>query len=216
MITRKEFERQYSADLLPSTFSNYSIGDLWDWKGFIFNRHLVANNMNIAEVCDDANLLDVLESIPMQDASLPDVDLTDDFKSDPSLTLPSINLSLKDVLDITKVESFHFAAVQGKNAIGYNSRMLVALDNLRKTDFETYSKQIRGYEVVVGLFYAGSVNLTINKSVSNQADIDAKLKSIATGDTKLSIDTSDARTIKYVITNSKCPFAAEFKLGREL
>lgn len=215
MITRKEFERLYSADLLPSSFANYSIGDLWDWKGF-FNRHLVPNNENIAEVFPNDDLLKTLQGIPLQDASLPDIDLTNDFKSDASLSIPSLGLSLKDVLDVNKVEGFHFASVQGKNIIGYNSALETALDNLKKSDFDKYINKIRGYEVAIALFYAGSVNLAINKTIGNQAEVEARLKSIANTDIKLNIDASDSQTIKYSITNSKCPFAAEFKLGRDL
>ncbi|HKC68951.1 MAG TPA: hypothetical protein VKG26_12025 [Bacteroidia bacterium] len=216
MITRKDFERQYSADLLPSSFANYSIGDLWDVKG-LFTKTYVPCNENIAEICDSTGaLLKTLQSIPMQDANLPDVDMTNDFKSDASLSIPYLGLNLKDVLDANKVEGFHFNSIQGKNIIGYNSNLATSLDAFKTNNFNTYKDKIRDYQVVIGLFYAGSVNLSIDKTVSNQAAIDAKIKAIANAQISVAVDTSDASTIKYSITNSKCPFAAQFKMGRDI
>lgn len=214
MISRKEFERQYATELLPSSMANYSIGDIWDWKGFIFNRNLAPENANVAELHGDEELLKKLQGIAFYDANLPDIDMTDDFKADSSLSIPSLNLSLKGSMDKDVIEGFHFSAIQGKNAIGVNSLISGAIDKLKKADFEKYDKKIRNFEVVTGLFYAGSVNITVKKEISTLAEIEAKLKAIP--DSKFSVDGSDSKTIKYTIANSKCPFAAQFKSGREL
>ena len=214
MISRKEFERQYSTELLPSSMANYSIGDIWDWKGFIFNRNLAPENANVAELQGDEELLKKLQSIALYDANLPDIDMTDDFKADSSLSIPSLHLNLKGSLDKDVVEGFHFSSIQGKNAIGFNSLISSVIENLKKANFEKYDKKVRNFEVVTGLFYAGSVNIVVKKEISTLAEIEAKLKAIP--DTKINIDAADSKTIKYTISNSKCPFAAQFKTGRDI
>lgn len=215
MLTRKEFERQYSAELLPSSMENYGIGDIWDWKGFlVFNWHLVPQDDNLYDVCGDNALKQTLQSIPLSSALMADIDITDDFKADASLTIPTTNLSLKDVLTKDNVDSFQFASVQGRNSIGCRTQMSNSVEALKNTNFDRYKQRIRDMEIVLGLFYAGSVVLSIKKTVSNQADIETKLKSIP--GVSLSIDTSDSQTIIYSLNNAKCPFAAQFIKGRDL
>lgn len=213
-LTRKEFERLYSAELLPSSFANTTIGDQWDWKGFIFNRHLVSLFSNVADVCGDANLLQLEKGVTLVDANIANIDITDDFKSDASLKIPTIDLSLSDVLDKSKIINLGFTNVQGKNGTSIRAAMTAALDKIKDQNLDLYKDRIRNTEVVLGLFYAGSVSLSVSSDITNKADLEAKLGSIP--GVSLNLDESDNSTYKYTLGNSSTPFAASFIEGRDI
>ncbi|MDP2386168.1 MAG: hypothetical protein Q8M29_07340 [Bacteroidota bacterium] len=214
MLSRKEFERQYSAELLPSSMANYAIGDLWDWKGGLFNWHLVPEMNNVALVCNDQGLYDKLKSVPMLAANLPDIDITKEFKSDTGLNIPTLNLSLSNVLAAEKVESFKYKSVQGKNAMEFRGALSDILNSLKTADFEKYKKYVREKEVVLAFYYADSVEIDISRTISNKAELEAKIGSIP--GVTITEDLSATQTYKYKISGPACPFAAQFMDGRDI
>jgi hypothetical protein len=213
-LTRKEFERLYSAELLPHSFADTTIGDQWDWKGFIFNRHLKSLFSNVAGLCADDNLLSLEKNVALVDANIATIDVTDDFKSDATLKIPTIDLSLSTVLDKDKVENMSFINVQGRNGTSVRAAMTAALNKLKDQDFDAYKTRVRNTEVIMGLFYAGSISITVSKSITNKEELEAKLGAIP--GVNLSVDVSDAATYKYSLNNSATPFAASFIEGRDI
>jgi len=213
-ITRKEFERQYSAELLPSSFNDSAIGDLWDWKGFIINRHLVPLMNNLALVCSEDALYEIEKNVPRNAASIANIDVTNDFKTDASLSIPTTDLSLKDTLDARKVVNMQFSNVQGSNGTVIRSQMTESVNQLKDRDFNLYKERIRHVEVIMGLFFAGSIELEVDRSIENNAEIEAKLRTIP--GVTLKVDLSNQNTYKYSLNNDQCPFAAVLIPGRDI
>jgi hypothetical protein len=213
MISRKEFRRQYAAELLPSSASNYAVGDLWDRVG-LWGR-LMAENNNISYVCNNEALAKQLESIQKVKANFPDIDLTQDINEDVSAVIPSIGVSVEQALQMQKVERMIIKGVSAKNALnGYYSRMYDAVENLKKNDFDKYKRLIRTKEIVTALFYAENVLIEINKQVENHEAFALEMKAVFNASATVNFETN--HKILITIANPDCPFAAQFKMGRDI
>lgn len=209
MLTRKEFERMYSAELLPSSMANYGIGDIWDWQGSIFHWKLVPENTNVADICRDADLKSLLSSVLLVDAGIPNIDVTSTFTAEASLKIPTTEISIGDTLKKEDVISFSFNSVKGRNSIGFKTQIGDAIQKLRRDDGARYRKYLKGFYVTLAYYYAGSLNLNVKRTISNQAELEAKLRSL--GNASLAIDASNANTISYSLANPSCPFAAQIQ-----
>ena len=213
MISRKEFRRQYSAELLPSSASNYSVGDIWDRVG-LWGR-LIAENNNISYVCGNDQLAKQLEAIEKVKANFPDIDLTHDINEDASVDIPSINVSVEQALKVQKVERMIIKGVSSKNALnGYYSRIYDAVEILKKENFDKYKKLIRTKEIVTALFYAENVVIEISKQVENRDAFELEVKEIFNVEAKVNFESDDK--ILITIANPDCPFAAQLKVGRDI
>ncbi len=213
-VTRKEFEKLYSAELLPSSMQNYSIGDVWDWRGFLTQR-LMFQGMNIADIFKNKDLKQKLSGIQLIDAMLPEVDLTSDIIVDASVDIPILkDIKIGNNLDIKSIVKFSYGKVTGKNILPCRPELDEALDNLKINDFLKYKKEIRNFEIVIGLFYASDVVLVVDKTVSDTGDLKLKIENAGL-EFKANVSTSNQETITIKST-SNCPFAAQLITGRDL
>ena len=213
MISRKEFRRQYSAELLPSSAANYAVGDLWDRVG-LWGR-LIAENNNISYVCNNESLAKQLESIQKVKANFPDIDITQDINEDASAAIPSIGVSVEQALQVQKVERMIIKGVSAKNALnGYYSRMYDAVEILKKENFDKYKRLIRTKEIVTALFYAENVLIEISKQVENQEAFALEMKTVFNAPVKVNFESDNK--ILITIANPDCPFAAQLKMGRDI
>jgi len=213
MISRKEFRRQYSAELLPSSAANYAVGDLWDRVG-LWGR-LIAENNNISYVCNNESLAKQLESIQKVKANFPDIDITQDINEDASAAIPSIGVSVEQALQVQKVERMIIKGVSAKNALnGYYSRMYDAVEILKKENFDKYKRLIRTKEIVTALFYAENVLIEISKQVENQEAFALEMKTVFNAPVKVNFESDNK--ILITIANPDCPFAAQLKIGRDI
>jgi hypothetical protein len=213
MISRKEFRRQYSAELLPSSAANYAVGDLWDRVG-LWGR-LIAENNNISYVCNNESLAKQLESIQKVKANFPDIDITQDINEDASAAIPSIGVSVEQALQVQKVERMIIKGVSAKNTLnGYYSRMYDAVEILKKENFDKYKRLIRTKEIVTALFYAENVLIEISKQVENQEAFALEMKTVFNAPVKVNFESDNK--ILITIANPDCPFAAQLKMGRDI
>jgi len=213
MISRKEFRRQYAAELLPSSAANYAVGDLWDRVG-LWGR-LIAENNNISYVCNNEALAKQLESIQKVKANFPDIDITQDINEDVSAAIPSIGVSVEQSLQVQKIERMIIKGVSAKNALnGYYSRMYDAVENLKKDNFDKYKRLIRTKEIVTALFYAENVVIEISKQVDNQVAFELAMKEVFNAAAKVNFESE--HKILITIANPDCPFAAQLKIGRDI
>jgi hypothetical protein len=213
MISRKEFRRQYAAELLPSSAANYAVGDLWDRVG-LWGR-LIAENNNISYVCNNESLAKQLESIQKVKANFPDIDITQDINEDASAAIPSIGVSVEQALQVQKVERMIIKGVSAKNTLnGYYSRMYDAVEILKKENFDKYKRLIRTKEIVTALFYAENVLIEISKQVENQEAFALEMKTVFNAPVKVNFESDNK--ILITIANPDCPFAAQLKMGRDI
>jgi hypothetical protein len=215
-ITRREFERQYGADLLSSSMANYALGDIWDYEYilFLFSRHLVYKADNIANIINVDGLYEELQNQPLVNALMPDIDFTSDIKVGTAINIPSLqNFDLATHINHDSVIKFSFGKVKGKSITPLRKKITNGLDRLKQTDFSRYKHTLRSYEVVSGFFYSDSVILKVDKNISDTASLktDFLTKGI---DFNTTIDASNHETI--TINSSECPFAAQFISGRNL
>ena len=215
-ITRREFERQNSAELLPSSMQTYALGDIWDWEYefLLFHPHLVYKADNIANITDVEGLYVELQNQSLVNAMIPDIDFTADIRVGASIKIPTIkNFDLTSHISNNSIVQFSFGKVKGKSMTPVRSKVSKGLDHLKETNFSRYKHAIRSYEIVIGLFYSDSVVLTVDKTISDTATLKAEF--IAQGiDFDVTIDASSKETI--TINTSESPFAAQFISGREI
>ena|ERR1700748_237753 len=215
-LSRKEFERIYSAELLPLSLATYAIGDTWDWKSvfLFFSYRLEYQAYNIADAFNDADLLNQFRSIPLTPALFPDVDLTSDVSVGAGVTIPSLNgLDVSAKIDPKSIVQFTFGTVKGKSISSLRGKVDQDLDALKTNNFDKYKEKIRGMEVAIGLFYSDDVVLKVNTTVDSSANLKAEIAAQGLAFTA-SVDTSNVETI--TIKSSDCPFAAQLMSGRDL
>lgn len=213
LVTRKEFEQMYSADLLPSSMENYSIGDIWDWEGFLTQK-LVFANENITDVFMNNDLKQKLKNIPEVSGNLPSIDMTSDIKVDISTSIPILkDLQLSNVLDKNSILKFSFGNVMGKNILDHRIAFNQELDKLKTENFTRYKSKIRDNNIALQYWYAGDVNLTVNRDISDTANLKLKIQDLGLL-IKTSVTLNNQETI--VIKSVDCPFAAQLVKGRNL
>ncbi|MDX2174403.1 MAG: hypothetical protein SFY56_14975 [Bacteroidota bacterium] len=213
LVSRKEFERLYSAELLPASGENYSIGDIWDWEGLI-NQKLVFRFESVTDVVMNEELKQKLKNIPLVQGNLPEVDMTSDIKIDAGAAIPVLkDINVGNNLDVKSIVKFSFGNVMSKNILDYRMDFNRELEKLKNQNFDKYKEKIRNYEVVMQYWYAGSVNLVVDKTVGDTANIKAKIQGMGL-EFKSDVTTDNKETIS--IKTSKAPFAAQFMKGRDL
>lgn len=217
-ITRREFERQNAAELLPSSIETYALGDIWDWEYdlLLFNPRLEYKGDNIANIIGDEQLYQALQNQPLVNALIPDVDFTSDIKAGLDLKIPSLNnLDISGHINNNSITQFSFGKVMGKSITPIRSKINKGLEQLKNTDFAKYRRSISGYEIVIGFFYSDNVVLKVNKAIADTASLKAELTALG-----LDFDfatTVDGTTIETItIKTASCPFAAQFINGREM
>jgi hypothetical protein len=212
-ITRKEFERIYSADLLPSSMENYSIGDIWNWQGLI-NQKLIFCNENVTDVFMSDDLRQKLKSIPKIQANLPSIDLTSDIKTDAAAGIPILkDIQLSNSLNVNSIVSFSFGNVMGRNILDCRANFNQELEKLKTSNFDRYRDKIRDNNIVMQYWYAGNVSLTIDRKVNDTANLKAKIQGLGLDFTS---NTASDEKETIVIKSADCPFAAQLIKGREL
>lgn len=213
MISRKEFERLYSADLLPSSMENYSIGDIWDWKGLV-NQRLVFCDENVSDVFINPDLKQKLKAITKVQGNLPSVDMTADAKVDISATIPVLkDIQIGNTLNTNSIMNFSFQNVMGRNISDYRMDFNQALEKLKSGNFDAYKDKIRDRNVVMQYWYAGTVSITVDLNVSNTDNLKMKIQDVGLEfTTAVSTDKKETISIKPI----DCPFAAQLIKGRDL
>jgi hypothetical protein len=214
-ILRKEFERQYGVDLLPVSAADIRLGDIWDWEG-LFHPKLKRLMTNVALLGQsNTDLYGRLGAAQNVDSSIPDVELKDNMTLNGDLKIPSLNVDLSDDLSANAVSSFKFQGVISKSTNGILQNDIIQfLTGIKSSNYSLFADNVKHNQVAVWLFYASSVSLTVDNTVSNKAAIEAKLRSIP--GINLNVDTSNAGSVVYSINGSSdCPFAAQFMKGRE-
>lgn len=213
MIARKEFKRLYQAELLPSSASNYSVGDIWDRIGI--NNLLVPENDNIGYICGDDALSKDLEKIKKVKANFPDIDLTSDINADIAVDIPSFNVSLASALKVKKVEKMVIRGVSAKNSLsGFRTRIVDSLEALKRSNINKYRKYIKTKEMVTALFYAETVEIQITKTVTNQTEFKLAIQQAFNVNAKVNFDSKNK--VSIILSNPNCPFAAQFEPGRDI
>lgn len=213
MISRKEFKRQYLAELLPTSAANYAVGDIWDRIGM--SDTLVPENENIGYLCGNEALSKQLETIERVDANFPDIDITQDVNEEIDVQLLSFDVSVLSSLHVQKVEKMVIKGVTVKNSLnGYKNNIAKAVEVLRNTDIEKYRKKLRSKELVLALFYAECVEIQIAKEVNNQNAFKLALEKLFKVDSKVKFETNNK--VKISLSNPECPFAAQFVMGRDI
>lgn len=213
LVSRKEFERLYSADLLPSSMENYSIGDIWDWEGFLTQR-LVFCNENVSDVFMNAAFKQKLKDLPEVNGNLPSIDMTSDIKVDASATVPILkDIKLSNSLDVKSIVNFSFGNVMGKNILDLRMEFNQELEKLKSNNFAQYKKKIRDNNIALQYWYAGNVNLTIDRQINDTAKLKLKIQELGL-EFKSTVNVDNKETI--VIQSANCPFAAQLVKGRDL
>jgi len=213
IVSRKEFERLYSAELLPSSGENYSVGDIWNWEGFI-NQKLIFRFENVTDVFLSEELKQKFRAIPKVQGNLPEVDMTSDIKVDAGANIPILkDIKLSNNLDAKSIVKFSFGNVMGKNILDHRMDFNKGLETLKEGNFEKYKDKIRDYNIVMQYWYAGSVNLVVDKNISNTSDLKAKIEGLGL-EFKSNVSSDNKETIS--IKSSDCPFAAQLIKGRDL
>src|SRR5205085_9891706 len=128
--------------------------------------------------------------------------------------IPTVDISLNDVLEKDKLVIMSFANVQGKNGTSIRAAMSGSVNKYKDQNFNSYKHKVRNTEVIMGLFYASSISITVNRTISNKAELEAKLGSLP--NVNLQVDMSDVNTYTYTLSNSNTPFAASFIDGRDI
>ncbi|MBK8146056.1 MAG: hypothetical protein IPK62_14240 [Bacteroidetes bacterium] len=211
--TLKTFRKNYGAYLLPISANNYSIGDLWDRVGI--SGRLKPENTNIAYVCDNPVLAEKLRVIENVDANLPDLDITSDFNQEANINIPSLNVSIEESLQISKVERMIFKSVTTKNTHGgLLEEMYDHVTKLRKDDIQKYRNRVKHSLVTIAYYYAEKVQIEVEKEVMNKDEYNLKIAQTFGLDVGVSFGSYNKVFIE--INNSKCPFAAQFIHGRNL
>jgi hypothetical protein len=213
MITRKEFERLYSADLLPSSMENYSIGDIWDWQGLI-NQKLIFRNENVSDIFLSDDLKQKLKNIQKIQANLPSIDMTSDVKTDATASIPILkDIQLSNNLNVNSIVSFSFGNVMGRNILDCRAYFNQELEKLKTGNFDKYRDKIRDNNIVMQYWYAGNVSLTVDRKVNDTANLKMKIQGLGLDFTS-NTTSDDKETI--VIKSADCPFAAQLIKGRDL
>jgi hypothetical protein len=215
-ITRKEFERQYSAELLPVSTESYTIGDIfnWEYKVLLFSPQLEYKANNVALIFNDKILYDKLVNIPFVDALIPDVDITRDVGIDVSIKVPSLNnFDVSAQIKNESIIQFSFGKIKSKSIIHYRPEIGLGLDHLKKNDFTKYRRSIGRNEIAIGFFYSGDVVLVVDKTISDTAALKVEL---GTQGIVFSANNDNHSKETIIIKVPTCPFAVQLLNGREL
>lgn len=215
MITNKEFEKRYGAELLPASVENYAVGDLWDWERISkpFGAWILQyQQVNIAQILGLPEIKTKLEQLPLLDANLPDIDATSATKVDAGIEIPSINLKIGNKLSVDSVTKISFGDVKAKNMRDCRFEISEKLEELKETDFSKYKKYIRLKEIGVQLYYSDSVLIEVDRKIKDEAEIVAEINSIGL---KFTVGAEVNKKVTIKIASKKCPFAVQIVKGKE-
>jgi len=216
-MLKKDFEDQFGVDLLPVSSADIYLGEIWEWEG-LFNSTLIrlqddlCNHFRLADDAKAKDLLLKLKKVKKTEANFPDIEVSKDFKSSADLKVPSINLDLGNELSVGSVKRFLFKGVKSKAIIELRPELDDLLNDLKDKNFKHYREKIRTNNVIIQLYYASSVEIAIDKNISNKAEVEAKIKSLGNVD----VDVASATEIKFTVGSGDCPFAGQFVKGKEL
>lgn len=216
-MLKRDFERTYGVDLLPVSADDIFLGDLWDWRGLFSNRleRVMDRMTNHFHDPHKSTLETALKSIPLGAASVPRVEIRNEFSSENDLKIPSINLDLSADIDAESVKQFTFNNVTARSLVDLRDELDEQLMVLKKNDFDRYKAKIRGNYIASWLFYAESVEIEIDKASTGRAAVEAKIQGLQKGNIQVNTDTSHHKMVKYTIAGSSCPFASKFIAGRD-
>jgi hypothetical protein len=206
-IDSKSFERLYpNLELLKVASASMRLGDTFGRKNDDNLHENIVERIGFEEEEIEA-LLKELDALEPVQAQLPEVDITNKLGAD--VNISTINVKGGGELTKDKIMSVKFGDVKVKTLTGsIRRRIKKQIDDLRDDDRGDYRQKVKRVCLIEALFYCGSVEIVIKKSMSFNPNA-----AFANSGVEFQAGVTASGDHRYVFKQPDVPFAAEFVDG---
>ncbi|AFL81124.1 hypothetical protein Aeqsu_1640 [Aequorivita sublithincola DSM 14238] len=203
-------------DLLPHSSTDTILCEIFDWNG----RNWRTTGKNLIGYLFENNELKrfkvSLLAVPKYEASIPDFEFNKDQIIDLGFNLPSLfNIGFTGNVKNAKELSIKVNKVTKSRITNIDSpgiETMHALSAFSEKESRLYKKHIKSNYLTQSLFYAESVEVSLEKESGVDVGISFDLEGV---EVETKVDTNTKKNFKLTYKNALAPFGATFVKGKD-
>jgi hypothetical protein len=209
----RKFRRTYGADLLPVGMTDYVLGDIVEWDGFIkkqmdFEQINLINKLKIAPE-KKAELFSRLSQVPLQKASFQQITIDSNFDIKGGVDIPNFAVSIGAAIGFSNFVKFEIEDVQGKVlARDLKLELIDLITQAKEEDRKYYRKTLKKLFFIDKLSYAGKVSFEIK--ATSQAKLEVALTQAKVVNPNVSFSSSGEAKVTFP-GSMEIPFAVDIE-----